>query len=92
VAVVSFKHKGLRELFEGGSTRRIGLEFQAKTTKLLDLLDAVTDLKDLQGVSDFHALKGRRKGEFSLHVNGNWCLTFKFKDGEVLDLSFEDYH
>ena len=92
MAIVGFKPKGLRELYENGRTRRIGIEFQAKTVKLLDLLDAVADLRDLHGVSDFHALKGRRKGEYSLHVNGNWCLTFKFKNGEVLDLSFEDYH
>jgi len=43
-------------------------------------------------VSDFHALKGDRAGEYSLHVNGNYCLVFKFDSGDAYDVGFEDYH
>jgi proteic killer suppression protein len=92
VAIESFRHKGLEELFENGRTRRIGKRFRAKIIELLDILDAATRTRDLTGVSDFHKLKGRRRDEYALRVSGNWRLTFKFKDGKARDVDFEDYH
>ncbi|MFP6731013.1 MAG: type II toxin-antitoxin system RelE/ParE family toxin [Alphaproteobacteria bacterium] len=90
--IISFKHRGLRGLFENGRSSRVGGNFQNKLIELMDIVDAATEKKDMQGVSDFHQLKGNRRGTYSMHVNGNWCLTFKFKNGESSDLNFEDYH
>ncbi len=39
-----------------------------------------------------HQLGGDRKGVWSLHVTRNWRLTFQIKDGEILDVDYEDYH
>ena len=92
MSIESFTHKGLRELFENETTRKIGKTYHKKIKELLDILDAACNPKDLAGVSNFHQLKGARTGEHALHVNGNYCLIFKFKDGDVTDLDFEDYH
>ena len=46
---------------------------------------------DLPGYR-LHLLKGADKGRWSIWVNGNWRLTFVFRDGHVFDLDFEDYH
>lgn len=46
---------------------------------------------DLQGYH-LHPLKGMDKGRWSIGVNGNWRLTFAFRDGNVFDLDFEDHH
>lgn len=46
---------------------------------------------DLPGYR-LHSLKGADKGRWSIWVNGNWRLTFAFRDGHVFDLDFEDYH
>jgi proteic killer suppression protein len=46
---------------------------------------------DLAGYR-LHLLKGADKGRWSIWVNGNWRLTFVFRDGHVFDLDFEDYH
>lgn len=46
---------------------------------------------DLPGYR-LHPLKGSDKGRWSIWVNGNWRLTFVFRDGHVFDLDFEDYH
>ncbi len=35
---------------------------------------------------------GQRKGEYAVSVSGNWRITFRFVDGEALDLNLEDYH
>ncbi|MEY8864493.1 type II toxin-antitoxin system RelE/ParE family toxin [Enterobacter asburiae] len=37
-------------------------------------------------------LKGERKGEFSVEVNGNWRVVFKVEEPNVLDVDLEDYH
>jgi toxin HigB-1 len=92
VAIASFRSKGLRELFERGRTAKIGTRFQERATELLDLIEAAADLADFAGVADFHPLKGDRAGRYSMHVNGNWCITFKFENGDAYDLNFEDYH
>ncbi|MGT1874889.1 type II toxin-antitoxin system RelE/ParE family toxin [Enterobacter hormaechei subsp. hoffmannii] len=39
-----------------------------------------------------HPLKGERKGEFSVEVNGNWRVVFKVEEPNVLDVDLEDYH
>jgi len=39
-----------------------------------------------------HPLKGEMKGRWAISVNGNWRLTFEFKDGNVFILDYEDYH
>jgi len=92
LAIVSFRHRGLRELFENGSSAKIGTRFRSRAIELLDLINAATDLRDLQGVADFHPLKGDRAGTFSMHVNGNFCITFRFLEGDASELDFGDYH
>jgi toxin HigB-1 len=39
-----------------------------------------------------HPLKGEGKGRWSIWVNGNWRLTFEFRDGHAYVLDYEDYH
>ena len=90
MAITLIKHKGLRELFETGKTKKIGTSYHKKLLDLLDMLNAAFQIKDLRGVSDFHALKGNRKGEFCMHVNGPKIITFGFDDGEVTNVNFEN--
>ncbi len=92
MAIAGIKHKGLRELFENGRSRRIGTQYWRNALRILDHLDAITDLRDCVGVKDFHELKGARAGTYSMHVSGNQCITFRWQDGDVVDVNFEDYH
>ena len=41
---------------------------------------------------DFHVLKGHKPARYSVHVNGPWCLTFEFEDGDAWRVDFEQYH
>ena len=92
MAIAGIKHKGLRELFENGRSRRIGNQYWRNALRILDHLDAILDLRDCVGVKDFHELKGARAGTYSMHVSGNQCNTFRWQDGDVVDVTFEDYH
>jgi proteic killer suppression protein len=41
---------------------------------------------------DFHALRGFDPTRYSVHVNGPWCITFEFHDGDAYRVDFEQYH
>ena len=86
------KHKGLRELYTDGKTAKIGSRYIKNINLILDFLDSIADIKDCEGIKDFHELKGTRKGTYSLHITGNYCVTFKWDGEHVYDVDFEDYH
>ena len=92
MAIRNCRHKGLQELYVKGRTARIGKEFQRNALLILDHLAGIADVKDCVGVRDFHELKGDRKGTYSMHVTGNYRITFRWEEGEVADVDFEDYH
>ena len=46
---------------------------------------------DLPGLQ-LHQLTGNRRGTWAVRVSGNWRLTFRFQDGEPVDVNLEDYH
>jgi plasmid maintenance system killer protein len=59
----------------------------------LAALDSSQNIDDMN-VPGFrlHPLKGTDKGRWSVWVNGNWRLTFDFRDGQAYVLDYEDYH
>ncbi len=59
---------------------------------VLDQLNAATKPEDLNlPGNDFHALHGKPR-RYSVHVNGNYCITFEWKNGKPTGVDFEDYH
>lgn len=92
MAIVAIRHKGLRELFESGRSGKVARKLQANAILILDHLDGVAALEDCEGVKDFHPLKGDRAGDYSMHVSGNWRITFTFDGTDVTVLDLEDYH
>ena len=91
--ISSIKHKGLREFYESGSTRRIQSKHAARLRLMLSALDTSQSIDDmdLPGYR-LHSLKGKMKDRWSVSVSGNWRLTFEFRDGNVYLLDYEDYH
>ena len=91
--IQSFRHKGLRKFFESGSAAGIQPHHAKRLRMLLTALDTAQSLEDMN-VPGFrlHPLKGSEQGRWSVWVNGNWRLTFEFKDGHAYVLDYEDYH
>jgi len=73
--------------------RGIRPDLAPKLVRLLDRLDAAVrpEGMDLPGYR-FHALKGERRGRFSVRVKGNWRLTFGCTGQDCIDVDLEDYH
>ena len=92
MAITHFKHKGLKQLFAEGKSPKVAPKLQANCLQILDMLDAMTDIRDIVGTKNYHPLKGR-KGYHSMHVNGKFTITFAFDDKRnVIDVQLEDYH
>ncbi len=91
--ITSFRHKGLKRLFEKGIVSGIQNEHIGRVRRILALLEtssAVNDM-DLPGLK-LHELKGNRKRTWAVKVSGNWRITFKFEDGDAHLIDYEDYH
>lgn len=91
--IKTFQHKGLKKLFEQDDRRGVASDLVERLTVRLDYLNAATTLADLDLPGyKLHQLKGDRKGTWSIHVSGNWRLTFTFSDGDAFEVNLEDYH
>lgn len=90
--VRSFRHRGLKRLWEGDPSR-ISAALRDRVENVLSILDAAAtpaDL-DLPGYR-LHALKGDLKGLWSVAISGNWRITFRIEEGNVFDIDLTDYH
>ena len=91
--IKSFKHKGLKKLFETGQISGINPQHVERLRKILALLETseTIDYMDLPGLN-LHNLKGKRKNTLAVKVSGNWRVTFRLRNGDILDVNYEDYH
>jgi toxin HigB-1 len=88
----TFRHRGLKELFETGKSARVRPDLQHRILVRLDALEAATSTGALrQPGFDFHPLRGQPQ-RYSIHVNGPWCLTFEWRDGAAQRVDLEQYH
>ena len=91
--VVGFRHKGLRLLYETGSARGLKAADAPKLLSILAALDVATTPDELSLPSyRLHPLKGDMKGHWSIWVNGNWRVTFRFTGTDVELIDYRDYH
>jgi proteic killer suppression protein len=91
--IKSFQHKGLENFFTTGSTACIQAKHAPKLRRIIGLLDVATKPEDvsLPGFR-LHSLTGKQKGFFSVWVNGNWRVTFRFIGEDVELVNYLDYH
>ena len=93
MAIKTFKHKGLEKFFNTGSKSKITAAHANKIRRVLDRLNAATEAKDMNAPGyDFHPLKGELAGFYSVHINGNWTIIFRFENGEANNVDLIDYH
>lgn len=91
--IISFKHKGLQKFYESGSTAGIQNAHKTKLRMILAALDSTQEIDDMNIPGyKLHPLKGKLKGLWSVTVNGNWRVTFKFENGNIYIVNYEDYH
>ena len=90
--IKSVRHKGLKELFETGKSAKVAPTLQDRVRIVLDALDAAEKVGEMNIPGfDFHPLQGKPQ-RYTVHVNGPWCVTFEFEDGDAYRVDLEQYH
>lgn len=90
----SWRNAATRKIWEGERPNQFrGLDFDVAVDLLLALNVAATlqDLSPLRSVG-LHKLKGERKNEWAMTVNGRWRICFEFRRGEAHQVEIVDYH
>jgi toxin HigB-1 len=91
--IKTFRHKGLKLLFEKNDRRLVPAALADKIRRQLDALEAATVVQDLNLPGfGLHPLKGDRKGDWAVTVSRNYRITFSFNRGNAFNVNFEDYH
>lgn len=91
--ITGFRHKGLRRFYESGNTSGIQAAHAEKLGRILGLLNVAVGPDDLNLPSfRLHPLKGTLQDHWSITVNGNWRVTFRFAGVNVELVDYLDYH
>ena len=91
--IISFQHKGLERFFRTGKADGIQPHHVAKLRLVLGALNEAIDSTQLNIPGwRLHALKGDLKGFWSITINGNWRVIFRFVGRDVELLNYLDYH
>jgi proteic killer suppression protein len=91
--IESILHKGLKLLWEKDNLSKLPASQISKIKMILTLLDNATDVQDMNFPgSALHSLKGDLTGFWSVKVNGNYRLIFRFKKENAFDVDYIDYH
>ncbi|CAB4955894.1 unannotated protein [freshwater metagenome] len=91
--IVSFSHKGLQALYERDSIKGVPAAHAPKLRRVLSVLGVAEGPRDLD-LPGFrtHPLSGKLAEHWSVWVNGNWRVTFRFIGGDVELVDYQDYH
>jgi proteic killer suppression protein len=91
--ILSFRHRGLADLFESGHSRYVRADLLKRVARRLDALDAAKRPEQLRVPGfDCHRLTGTTPVRFSIHVNGPWCITFGWCGDDAIDVDLVNYH
>lgn len=91
--IKSIIHKGLKVFYETRKTTGIQVIHQRKLQLILARLDAIHKPEDMNLPGfDFHKLTGDMKGFYTVSVNKNWRIIFKFDGKNPYNVDYMDYH
>lgn len=93
--IQSFKHKGLRLLWEDGNSNKLPSELIGRIERMLEVIDSVQQVPEDFGAFqnwNIHKLSGELKGYWSIKVNKNYRIIFRFDGQHAYDIDYIDYH
>ncbi len=90
----SFKNKDTEAVFEGEFVKGLDGQIQQRAREKLKYLDSAAGLRDLMvpPSNQLEALKGDRKRQYSIRINKQWRVCFKWKDADAFEVEITDYH
>ena len=93
VMIRSFRHRGLQEFHETGSSRGVRPDHSRKLARILDALETASSPHDMNFPGfGLHPLKGCFSGCWAVSVSGNWRVIFSFDGVDAVNVDYLDYH
>jgi proteic killer suppression protein len=91
--IKSFADRNTQALYEGKRVRRFE-GFREQAEKRLQILRRSRSLEDLRALSSnrLESLSGDRLGQFSIRINRQWRICFRWHDSDAYDVAIVDYH
>jgi proteic killer suppression protein len=92
--IKTFADRLTRDLYETGKSRRFPPDIWTRATRKLEYIDLAASLADLRvpPSNRLHGLTGDREGQFSISVNDQWRICFRFDAGDAYEVELTDYH
>jgi len=92
--ITGFRDRETERIWQGTPSRRLPASIQRIARRKLRMLNNARRLDDLRipPGNRLEALKGRRKGQYSLRINDQWRLCFRWAAGHAHDVEIVDYH
>ncbi|EKD26978.1 MAG: hypothetical protein ACD_79C00947G0001 [uncultured bacterium] len=92
--IISFKCKETEKIFGRVISKKFPFEIQKIALRKLWMLDAVTEINALRipPSNRLEALKGKRKGVWSIRINDQWRICFKWENNNATEVQITDYH
>ena len=92
--IESFRDGRTQKLFRREPVKQLVEPIRRAALRKLLMLDAAESLADLQVPpgNRLEKLKGNRKGQYSIRVNDQWRICFRWKDGAAFEVELTDYH
>jgi len=92
--IKSFADKGTAAVFSGQLVRKLPHDIQGIARRKLKLIDAVIRIEELRVPpgNRLELLTGNRAGQWSIRINDQWRICFRWEDGHAGDVEIVDYH
>ena len=92
--IVSFRDVETETIWSGRRSRRLPSDIQAVALRKLRLLNNARRIDDLRvpPANRLEALKGGRRGQYSIRINDQWRICFRWNEGHAYEVEIVDYH
>ena len=92
--IKTFANKRTQELYVTGSSKKLPPDIVRRAKRKLEYVDLASQLEDLKVPpgNNLHLLGADREGQFTIRVNDQWRICFRFADGDAYDVEIADYH
>ena len=90
----TFADRYTKELYDTGKTKRLPSEIWKRALRRMEFLDLAIRLDDLMvpPSNRLHKLGREREGQYSISINDQWRICFRFEGGDAYDVEVTDYH
>lgn len=92
--IQSFKDKEAEKIFRRQRSRKLPGDIQQAALRKLRMLNRALNITDLQvpPANRLEKLKGDRKNQYSIRINNQWRICFRWQNGDAYDVEIVDYH